>query len=131
MALIAVPVQLLAPPGRVLGTAYTGPYGHAVMLAAPVSPSVDYRHPHPETQTGVVYGTTEVHGTPNAPLRARVRLMRERDGLPVRETWSHPTTGVWRFERVDMQEVYTVLTYPPARDHRAVVADGLIPEAMP
>lgn len=131
MALIAVPVQLLGPPARVLGNAYTGPYGHAVMLAAPVSPAVDYRPGFLGSKTGVVYGATEVHGTPNAPLRARVRLIRERDGLQVRETWSHPSTGAWRFERVDMQEVYTVLTYHPARDHRAVVADGLVPEAMP
>ena len=77
---------------------------------------------------GTVYGTTEIKGTPDAPLRARVRLIRERDGLVYRETWSDGATGAYRFDNVDELETYTVLTYHPTRDRRAVVADGIIPE---
>lgn len=102
------------------------------VLPRTVSPKRDYRVRSYGSQSGVVQGTTSTKATPaNTPLRARVRLIRERDGVVVREMWSHPTTGAWRFEGVGMQDVYTALTYHPTRGHRAVVADGLVPEEMP
>ena len=130
MALIAVPVTLTPGTTHVLGGAYTGPYGHAVSIPAATN-SGDYTTGLLGKGLGTVYGTTEVKGTPNAPLRARVRLIRERDGLVYRETWSDPITGAYRFDNVDELETYTTLTYHPTRDRRAVVADGLIPEEMP
>ena len=81
---------------------------------------------------GRVHGTVQLKGEPsNTPLKRRVRLIRERDGLVYRETWSDAATGAYRFDNVDELETYTVLSYHPTHDRRAVVADNLIPEVMP
>lgn len=127
MALIDVPVTLTPSPAHVASGAYTGPYGHAVSVPA-VTKSGDYKTGLLGKGTGTVYGTTEIKGTPDAPLRARVRLIRERDGLMYRETRSDGVTGAYRFDGVDELDTYTVLTYHPTRDRRAVVADGITPE---
>lgn len=128
MALIDVPVTLTPSPAHVLGSAYTGPYGHASTTPVPLHVG-DYRTPPLGTNTGTVYGTTEVKTDPlDKPVRARVLLLREKDGKVIREMWSDPVTGAYRFDDVDAGEVYTVLTYHPTRDRRAVVADGIIPE---
>ena len=130
MALIDVPVTLTPSPAHVASGAYTGPYGHASTTPQPQRAG-DYKTGLLGKGTGTVYGTTEIKGTPDAPLRARVRLIRERDGLVYRETWSDAITGAYRFDGVDELETYTVLTYHPMRDRRAVVADGIIPEVRP
>ena len=127
MALIDVPVTLTPSPAHVASGAYTGPYGHTSTTQQPQHAG-DYKTGLLGKSVGTVYGTTEIKGTPDAPLRARVRLIRERDGLMYRETWSDGVTGAYRFDGVDELETYTVLTYHPTRDRRAVVADGLIPE---
>lgn len=115
---------------RVLTEAYAGPYGHS-RLAPPIEHAGDYKTGLQGKGIGTISGFTEVKGAPaNAPLRARVRLLRERDGLVYREMWSDPVTGAYRFDNVDELEVYTVLTYHPARANRAVVADGLVPEVL-
>lgn len=127
----AKPLIVLAAPqvAHVASGAYTGPYGHA-STTPQLQHAGDYKTGLLGKGTGTVYGTTEIKGTPDAPLRARVRLIRERDGLMYRETWSDATTGAWRFDDVDELETYTVLTYHPTRAHRAVVADGLTPEVL-
>lgn len=131
MALIDVPVTLLDAPTPVPTLAYTGPYGHAVTLPAPLHVG-DYRTPPLGANTGTVYGTTEVKTDPlDKPVRARVLLLREKDGKVIREGWSDPITGAYQFEDVDTGGVYTVLSYHPTRDKRAVVADGIIPEVLP
>lgn len=127
MALIDVPVTLTPSPAHVASGAYTGPYGHAITAPQPQHAG-DYKTGLLGKGVGTVYGTTEIKGTPNSPLRARVRLIRERDGLVSRETWSDGVTGAYRFDGVDELETYTVLTYHTTRDKRAVVADGIIPE---
>ena len=130
MGLINVPVILTPSTAHALGGAYTGPYGHAVSVPA-VTKSGDYKTGLLGKGLGTVYGFVEVKGAPaNTPLRARVRLIRERDGLVYRETWSDGVTGAYRFDDVDELETYTVLTYHPTRAHRAVVADGLTPEVL-
>lgn len=131
MALINVPVQLTPNPGVVPSGAYTGPYGHA-KTTPPIERIGDYKTGLLGRGVGTVYGVVELKGAPvNTPLRARVRLMRERDGLVCRETWSDAATGAYRFDNVDELEVYTVLTYHPAHNHRAVAADNLTPEVLP
>ena len=127
MALIDVPVTLTPSPAHVAGGAYTGPYGHTSTTPQPQHAG-DYKTGLLGKGVGTVYGTTEIKGTPDAPLRARVRLIRERDGLVYRETWSDAVTGVYRFEDVDEMETYTVLSYHPTHDRRAVVADQIVPE---
>ena len=131
MALIDVPVTLTPGATHVLGGAYTGPYGHTVTTPQ-TQHAGDYKTGLLGKGTGTVYGFVEVKGTPaNTLLRARVLLLRERDGLVYRQTWSNAVTGAWRFDNVDELEVYTVLTYHPARAHRAEAANGLTPEVLP
>ena len=127
MALVNVPSLALPTPARVLSAAYTGPYGHAV-TAPQTAHAGDYKTGLLGKGIGTVYGTTAVKGPPNAPLRAKVRLIRERDGLMYRETWSDGVTGDWRFDNVDELEVYTVLTYHPTGDYSPVAASGQVSE---
>ena len=75
---------------------------------------------------GCIASTVKRKNTPtDTPLRRRVRLIHERSGLPIRETWSDPVTGNYRFEYIDEKETYTVVSYDNLHDYRAVVADNL------
>ena len=74
---------------------------------------------------GRVRSTVQEKGTPNTPVHRRVRLMRECDGLVLREQWSDPVTGAYDFQFVDELQTYTVLSYDHTRNFRAVIADGL------
>lgn len=75
---------------------------------------------------GRVRGTVKLKNTPvNTPLMRRVRLIRERDGLQVRETWSDPITGEYDFQYIDELQTWTVVSYDHAHDKRAVIADNL------
>ncbi|WP_280809829.1 LamG domain-containing protein [Variovorax boronicumulans] len=67
----------------------------------------------------------EKHLPANTPLRRRVRLIRERDGATVGQTWSDMTTGSYVFTNIDSAEAYTVIAYDYQHNHRAVVADNL------
>lgn len=80
---------------------------------------------------GRVAGTVKENGTPNTPVRRKVRLIREKDGLLVQEQWSNASTGAYDFQWVQMNEKYTVLSYDHLGNYRAVVADRLDPELMP
>ena len=71
-------------------------------------------------------GTVKEKHTPdNTPLRCRVRLIRERDGATVGETWSDAATGAYAFTNIDSAEAYTVIAHDHAHNYRAVVADNL------
>ena len=78
--------------------------------------------------TGTIYGSTAIKGTPNAPVRAKVSLLRARDLLLVQQTWSDPTTGAYAFHGLDPAEKYTTLAEYPTGDRRAVAADQLTPD---
>ncbi len=80
---------------------------------------------------GRISGTTKIKGTPNFAVRRRVRLMRERDGMMIRETWSDPVTGAYSFDNIDENYQYTVISFDHDHNHRAVIADNLTPELMP
>ena len=63
----------------------------------------------------VVAGTVTLNGVPGA---RKVRLHTLNNGRLVRETWSHPVTGAYRFERLKDQPYYVwsedhVRTYDP------------------
>lgn len=79
---------------------------------------------------GRVRGDTKVHGSPDAPVSCKVRLIRERDGLLIREVWSDPVTGEYDFMYIDELQIYTILSYYRDGAFRAVVADGQIPELI-
>lgn len=79
---------------------------------------------------GKITGTVKVAGPPEAPVRRRVRLIRERDGLTAGETWSDPDTGAYSFTFIDREQTYTVLSYDHTETFRAEVADRITPEPM-
>lgn len=74
---------------------------------------------------GRVRGFTLDYVNPlNKPYPCRVRLVREADGLVVRELWSGADGG-YDFQFVDELQSYTVIAYYLAHGKRAVVTDGL------
>jgi len=79
---------------------------------------------------GRIDATVKEKGTPDMPLRRKVRLVRERDGTVVRETWSDPVTGAYSFTNINRNERYTVISYDYEFNYRAVIADNLQPDAM-
>lgn len=80
---------------------------------------------------GRITGTVAEKATPNIPLRRRVRLHRDVDGLCVRETWSDAATGAYEFTDINPAYRYTAIAYDWAHNHRAVIADNLTPEVTP
>lgn len=80
---------------------------------------------------GRIAGTVKEDGTPDVPVKRRVRLHREQDGLLVREVWSDPATGAYSFDHIDATKKYTVITYDYEHDYRAVIADNITPEPIP
>ena len=124
MAEISVPVVLLAlqvAPSPGAAASYSGPK----LLA--LQKSGDYIH----GGKGVITGTVEEKATPNIPLRRRVRLHRDVDGVMVRETWSHATTGAYTFTDINPAYTYHAIAFDYARNYRAVIADNLTPEVAP
>lgn len=78
--------------------------------------------------SGVITGTVKEKHTPtNTPVYRRVRLIRDRDGLFIRETWSDPVTGNYSFSDIDAAETYTALSYDHTGNFRVVAADKLTP----
>ncbi|KGH07166.1 hypothetical protein [Comamonas thiooxydans] len=81
---------------------------------------------------GRVYGTVQRKTDPvNIPLKRKVRLVRERDGLVVREAWSDTVTGEYDFRYIDELQTWTVIAYDYEHEFRAVIADGITPEIIP
>ena len=80
---------------------------------------------------GRVYGTVQRKTDPaNTPLKRKVRLVRERDGLVVREVWSDAVTGGYDFRYIDELQTWTVIAYDHEHNFRAVIADGITPEII-
>ena len=77
---------------------------------------------------GTIYGTTKTKGTPNAPTKARVVLLHQRSKLPVRETWSDPTTGYFEFRGIDTNQQFLTLAEDAEGHFRPVAASRLTPE---
>lgn len=74
---------------------------------------------------GRVRGKTFDYANPaNKPYRCRVRLIRETDGMQMRELWSG-VDGSYDFQYVDELQSYSVLAYYLEHGKRAVVSDGL------
>lgn len=71
-----------------------------------------------------VEGTVKVDGTPDFPVRRKVRLFCTTTGRHVRETWSDETTGLYRFDYV-RQGPWTVISHDHTGNYNAVVADNI------
>ena len=114
-----------AGPMRVpTSMSFSRPYG--LMRVQPI------HRGRPDFLTGVlgqgigrVRGVTLDYASPtNKPYRCRVRLVREADGLVVREVWSN-ADGTYDFRYVDELQSYTLLAYYLDHGKRAEVSDGL------
>lgn len=80
---------------------------------------------------GIIVGTVKEKSTPsNIPLYRRVRLVEQRIGYVVAETWSNATTGAYSFANIDRSRKYTVVSYDHTGFYRAVIADNLTPDLM-
>lgn len=124
MAEISAPIvlhTLRVAPSAGAAASYSGPK----LLA--LQKSRDYIH----GGAGFITGTVEEKATPNIPLRRRVRLHRDVDGMMVRETWSHATTGAYTFTDINPAYTYHTIAFDYARNYRAVIADNLTPEVAP
>ena len=124
MAEISVPVailgvQVVASAGAI--PSYSGPK----LLS--LQKSGDYIH----GGKGFIAGTVEEKATPNIPLRRRVRLHRDVDGMMVRETWSDAVTGAYTFTDINPAYTYHTIAFDYARNYLAVIADNLTPEVAP
>ena len=75
-------------------------------------------------------GTTDVEGSPEAPVLRKVVLHDQLSGRVVRATWSHPVTGVYAFERIRLG-VYYIVSFDHTGLHRGVIADNYTSEPMP
>lgn len=81
---------------------------------------------------GLITDTVKTKATPtNIPTYCKVRLLRDIDSKVIRETWTHPVTGVYTFDNFDEHFTYTVLAIHPTSAFRAVLADRLTPGLMP
>lgn len=79
--------------------------------------------------TGKIWGTTKIKGLlTNTPTKARVVLLHQRSKLVVRETWSHPTTGYFAFDGVDLAQQFITLAEDSAGSFRPVAANRLVPK---
>ena len=124
------PVELLTLGGGPVVT-YGVPLLSPVMRLTVESGAVnDYTSGVLGKGIGRVAGTVKEKGTPDAPVYRKVRLIREKDGLQMREVWSHPVTGAYSFDHVDELQKFTVLSYDHTGAFRAVVADGQIQELI-
>ena len=81
---------------------------------------------------GSISGTVKRDADPaDLPLRRRVRLHRDVDGMMLRETWSDATTGAYLFTDIDPTITYTIISYDHEHNYRAVAADNITPEVLP
>ena len=99
---------------------------HSTPLAHRLQLARDVEHGGP----GTVYGTTKTKGTPNTPTKARVVLQHQRSKLPVRETWSDPTTGYFEFRGIDVNQQFLTLAEDAEGHFRPVAANRLTPEVL-
>ena len=78
-----------------------------------------------------ITGTVKEKGVPDdRPVARRVMLFDERTYAVVRETWSDPATGAYRFEKISPVPRYVVIAYDYRHNFRAVIADNLRAEPM-
>ncbi len=99
---------------------HSTPFAHRLQLAR------DVEH----GGLGTIYGTTKTKGTPNLPTKARVVLQHQRSKLPVRETWSDPTTGYFEFRGIDTNQQFLTLAEDAEGHFRPVAANRLTPEVL-
>jgi hypothetical protein len=77
-----------------------------------------------------VTGTTKNTGTPETPVRRRVRLHDQPTGRAVREVWSDATTGAYTFDRI-RSGLFYVVGFDHTGQFSGVIETDVTPEPMP
>lgn len=77
-----------------------------------------------------ITGTTKNTGTPEEPVRRRVRLHDQATGAVLREVWSDATTGAYDFDRIRMG-VFYVTAFDHTGQFSGVIETDVTPEPMP
>ena len=65
-----------------------------------------------------------IDSNPDIPVSRKVRLFDRATGRLVRETWSDPTTGRYRFDRIRLGP-WTIVAYDHTDFYNAVIADNI------
>lgn len=73
-------------------------------------------------------GIKGASGAPDSMTKSRVRLLRARDGLLARETWSDAATGAFVFDGLDEATEFIALAQDSSGSFRPVAADRVVPE---
>lgn len=73
-------------------------------------------------------GIKGASGAPDSMTKSRVRLLRARDGLLARETWSDAATGAFEFTGLDERTEFIALAQDSTGSFRPVAADRVLPE---
>ena len=77
-----------------------------------------------------ITGTTKNTGTPELPVRRRVRLHEQATGRPVADTWSDATTGAYAFNNI-AANTYYVTAFDHTGQFSGVIETDVTPEPMP
>jgi hypothetical protein len=77
-----------------------------------------------------ITGTTKTTGTPELPVRRRVRLHDQPTGRPLREVWSDATTGAYSFDNI-RQGTFYITAFDHTGSYGGVIETDVTPEPMP
>lgn len=75
-------------------------------------------------------GTVKKTGMPDQPVRRRVRLVEQRTGVLIRETWSDAQTGAYLFDRI-APGLYVVYAIDHTGEYGGVIETDIVAEPMP
>lgn len=76
-----------------------------------------------------ITGTTKVTGTPQTPVRRRVRLHEQETGRPVADVWSDAVTGAFVFSNLAFKTYY-VVTFDYTLQYKGEVQTDVTPTAL-
>jgi hypothetical protein len=80
---------------------------------------------------GRISGDVSVFGTPTPePVRRRVRVHRQDNGAPLRETWSRASDGAYSFDDLPSTTV-CVISFDHTGQYGGVIETDVTPEPMP
>lgn len=137
---MAVPSRILTntfPRGRtaltpvvVIPTSAVLAIGNTVVVN-PIRGRNDYLTGVTGQGIGRVSGTVAIDDSPDIPVKRRVRLYRQRDGLLIEEKWSDPITGAFSFDYIDELQTYFVISFDHTGTYPAVCGDNLVPDLIP
>lgn len=75
-------------------------------------------------------GTVKKDGTPDVPVRRRVRLIDQATGKFIRETWSDAVTGAYAFNYI-APGVYTVYALDHTGEYGGTIETDIVAELIP